>query len=257
MTTTRPAACSSACCSSRIRSSDSALRRSGRLSVIRVIGPTSSTRRCCQVLTPPTVPLPAGEPVGEVPQEHGGPSGAYDSRDGRRRRDLCLWPCGVGCAWVEPVADLPHIGATPGPIGVDLLWIPLGAGAHVVRVSGKVFEAASALRPAARAVRAVPLGPGGRAPRRPVRRGDDPPSRPRRVGARGRRRRRRRIDLARSKPAVPLRDPSLARRRHPRCRRRDRQPGTGVRRPAADAADPRSGAVGADAGLGARRAPRG
>ena len=64
-------------------------------------------------------------------------------RDGRRRRDLCLWPCGVGCAWVEPVADLPHIGATPGPIGVDLLWIPLGAGVHVVRVSGKVFEAAS------------------------------------------------------------------------------------------------------------------
>ncbi len=31
------------------------------------------------------------------------------------------------------------------PIGVDLLWIPLGAGAHVVRVSGRVFEAASAL----------------------------------------------------------------------------------------------------------------
>jgi hypothetical protein len=28
---------------------------------------------------------------------------------------------------------------------VDLLWIPLGAGAHVVRVSGKVFEAAAAL----------------------------------------------------------------------------------------------------------------
>jgi len=28
---------------------------------------------------------------------------------------------------------------------VDLYWIPLGAGAHVVRVSGKLFEAASAL----------------------------------------------------------------------------------------------------------------
>jgi hypothetical protein len=28
---------------------------------------------------------------------------------------------------------------------VDLYWIPLGAGAHVVRVSGKVFEAGSAL----------------------------------------------------------------------------------------------------------------
>jgi hypothetical protein len=28
---------------------------------------------------------------------------------------------------------------------VDLYWIPLGAGAHVVRITGKVFEAASAL----------------------------------------------------------------------------------------------------------------
>lgn len=36
-----------------------------------------------------------------------------------------------------------------GPSGshgaVDLFWIPLGAGAHVVRLSGKIFEAASAL----------------------------------------------------------------------------------------------------------------
>ena len=32
------------------------------------------------------------------------------------------------------------------PLGsVDLYWIPLGAGAHVVRVSGKLFEALSAL----------------------------------------------------------------------------------------------------------------
>jgi hypothetical protein len=30
------------------------------------------------------------------------------------------------------------------PGAVDLYWIPLGAGAHVVRVSGKLFEAASA-----------------------------------------------------------------------------------------------------------------
>jgi hypothetical protein len=29
--------------------------------------------------------------------------------------------------------------------GVDLLWIPLGAGAHVVRLSGRAFEALSAL----------------------------------------------------------------------------------------------------------------
>ena len=29
----------------------------------------------------------------------------------------------------------------------DLYWIPLGAGAHVVRISGKLFEAASASLP--------------------------------------------------------------------------------------------------------------
>jgi hypothetical protein len=32
-----------------------------------------------------------------------------------------------------------------GAGGVDLYWIPLGAGAHVVRISGKLFEAVSAL----------------------------------------------------------------------------------------------------------------
>lgn len=38
--------------------------------------------------------------------------------------------------------SLPVEGDVCGAI--DLLWIPLGAGAHVVRVSGKVFEAVSA-----------------------------------------------------------------------------------------------------------------
>lgn len=32
----------------------------------------------------------------------------------------------------------------PQPNGVDLYWIPLGAGAHVVRMSGRAFEAISA-----------------------------------------------------------------------------------------------------------------
>lgn len=32
-----------------------------------------------------------------------------------------------------------------GEVGVDLYWIPLGAGAHVVRMSGKAYEALSAL----------------------------------------------------------------------------------------------------------------
>jgi hypothetical protein len=30
---------------------------------------------------------------------------------------------------------------TPSPAAVDLYWIPLGAGGHVVRLNGKVFEA--------------------------------------------------------------------------------------------------------------------
>ena len=36
-------------------------------------------------------------------------------------------------------------GRTDEAASVDLLWIPLGAGAHVVRVSGWLFEAVSAL----------------------------------------------------------------------------------------------------------------
>jgi len=36
-------------------------------------------------------------------------------------------------------------GGVPGSAAVDLYWIPLGAGAHVVRISGKVFETVSAL----------------------------------------------------------------------------------------------------------------
>jgi hypothetical protein len=43
----------------------------------------------------------------------------------------------------------PSIGATATTTrtnaAVDLSWIPLGAGAHVVRLSGKVYEAATAL----------------------------------------------------------------------------------------------------------------
>jgi hypothetical protein len=35
--------------------------------------------------------------------------------------------------------------ALAGGAAVDLYWIPLGAGAHVVRISGRAFEAASAL----------------------------------------------------------------------------------------------------------------
>jgi hypothetical protein len=39
------------------------------------------------------------------------------------------------------------IGADPDPVtpGVELYWIPLGAGAHVVRISGRFYEALTAL----------------------------------------------------------------------------------------------------------------
>jgi hypothetical protein len=47
------------------------------------------------------------------------------------------------------VSDAEHPDGSGGDSGtspaVDLYWIPLGAGAHVVRISGKCFEAASAL----------------------------------------------------------------------------------------------------------------
>jgi hypothetical protein len=41
----------------------------------------------------------------------------------------------------------PRLDARAGARGaaVDLSWIPLGAGAHVVRISGRLFEAASAV----------------------------------------------------------------------------------------------------------------
>jgi hypothetical protein len=43
----------------------------------------------------------------------------------------------------KQVRDSEH--APGSTAAVDLYWIPLGAGAHVVRISGKLFEAASAL----------------------------------------------------------------------------------------------------------------
>jgi hypothetical protein len=36
------------------------------------------------------------------------------------------------------------MASTPSPGAVDLYWIPLGAGAHVVRFSGKIYEAITA-----------------------------------------------------------------------------------------------------------------
>jgi len=41
---------------------------------------------------------------------------------------------------------MPQEAGTPGSSRVDLLWIPLGAGARSVRMNGKVFEALTAMR---------------------------------------------------------------------------------------------------------------
>jgi hypothetical protein len=54
-------------------------------------------------------------------------------------------------AWFAPIVRRDpwepdaRLGVSQQRGAVDLYWIPLGAGAHVVRVSGKVFEACSAL----------------------------------------------------------------------------------------------------------------
>ncbi len=48
----------------------------------------------------------------------------------------------------DGMRGLPSINAssnTPTRPGLDLYWIPLGAGHHVVRISGKIYEALSAL----------------------------------------------------------------------------------------------------------------
>jgi hypothetical protein len=39
-----------------------------------------------------------------------------------------------------------HVTASPAATGVDLYWLPLGAGGHSVRINGKVFEALAAWR---------------------------------------------------------------------------------------------------------------
>ena len=69
-------------------------------------------------------------------KEHDPPVGTTISQRGQHVRinDENDW---------EPVRNLePAVERKPA---VDLYWIPLGAGANVVRLSGKLFEAASAL----------------------------------------------------------------------------------------------------------------
>ena len=62
-------------------------------------------------------------------------------RELRTRADLWPYP-GAPVSWFA--GSVSHDANQP--LGsVDLYWIPLGAGAHVVRVSGRLFEALSAL----------------------------------------------------------------------------------------------------------------
>jgi hypothetical protein len=62
-------------------------------------------------------------------------------------------------AWLSPDKAAP---------GLDLYWIPLGAGRHVVRVSGKIYEALAAAvqrRPKAPLARSGSAGSGSSAMR--------------------------------------------------------------------------------------------
>lgn len=55
----------------------------------------------------------------------------------------------VALAWRRPSGPGPLAELCPAAItstiGIDLYWIPLGAGAHVVRLSGKLYESLAAL----------------------------------------------------------------------------------------------------------------
>ena len=71
---------------------------------------------------------------------------------GRGRRDQSPWsisPGGVHSGGVEELRDPTDVSSsaaapTTRP-GLELFWIPLGAGADVVRLSGRAYEALSAL----------------------------------------------------------------------------------------------------------------
>jgi hypothetical protein len=45
----------------------------------------------------------------------------------------------------SPSAPGPGDDGSRAGVAVDLFWIPLGAGAHAAQVSGRIYEAASAL----------------------------------------------------------------------------------------------------------------
>jgi hypothetical protein len=146
---------------------------------------------------------------------------------------------------------------TPAPGAVDLLWIPLGAGGHVVRLNGKVYEAIRAFiehRPRCALFHsALEVS----VPRWPVRHRVSADPRPARTRAWRRRRRPRRNEMGRTVPAVSLRDPPVAWRLHPRCEGCGLEPGPSRERPRSRATGPRPGSVRPDPGVGPRRAADG
>ena len=135
----------------------------------------------------------------------------------------------------------------PRPAGIDLYWLPLGAGGHSVRLNGRIFETVAArldrrdrcdLYHSALEVRV----PEGRfvIEKAPVRPSDDAERGVVAEGAVGAR-------SGRPVPALPLRGPTLARRRHTRHRRGGREPAPPQRRSRLRPAAARAGAASADA----------
>ena len=108
--------------------------------------------------------------------------------------------------------------------GIDLYWLPLGAGGHSVRLNGRIFEAIAARlhgRPACDLYHSalVVWVPEGRfvIEQAPARDGNGADRGVVAVGAVG-------SDVGRPLPALPLRSAPLARRCHPRCCRGGGEP---------------------------------
>ena len=145
-----------------------------------------------------------------------------------------------------------RVRAVPVGVGIDLYWLPLGAGGHCVRVNGRVFEAvlsrlehraACDLYHAALEVR-VPEG------RFVIEQAPVPAWR--RGAARRRYRWRGRRALGSALSDLPLRGTSLAGRSHPRRHRGGGQPATGDRRSRLCPPGARPRALSPDSGVGAR-----
>jgi hypothetical protein len=140
-----------------------------------------------------------------------------------------------------------HDGATAA---VDLYWIPLGAGGHSVRVNGIVYEHISSLidrRPRREIYHAAldVLAPSGRFAIEmtpvPNRRGWE---RGVVAGRSGRR------EIGGATPDLPLRDPPVAQRRHPRPEPCGGQSASDQRRSRPGTPHPRAAPLDADADMG-------